>query len=79
VVVAPKLWESVGVEKRKHERALYFMVLPGSSATPSARCTVCKRRFELQPDPGERADDIILRMREAFAAHNCNETAKEQP
>jgi hypothetical protein len=55
------------------------MVLPGSSATPSARCTVCKRRFELQPDPGERADDIILRMREAFAAHNCNETAKEQP
>ncbi|MFZ0276337.1 MAG: hypothetical protein WA651_07070 [Candidatus Sulfotelmatobacter sp.] len=71
------------MEKRKHERALYFMVLPGSSATPSARCTVCKRRFELQPKPGERADDIILRMREDFAAHNCNETPrdkdKEQP
>ncbi len=55
------------------------MELPGSSATPSARCTVCKRRFELQPKSGERADDIILRMREEFEAHNCKETAKQQP
>jgi hypothetical protein len=67
------------VEKRKHERALHFMVLPGTGATPSARCTICKRRFELQPRPEERADDIILRMREEFAAHDCNETPKEQP
>jgi len=66
------------VEKRKHERALHFMVLPGSSATPSARCTVCKRRFELQPTPGERADAIILRMREEFAVHNCNQTARDK-
>src|SRR5580700_8592426 len=54
------------------------MVLPGSSATPSARCTVCKRRFELQPSPDEHADDIILRMREEFAAHNCDETAQDK-
>ncbi|MGA6982608.1 MAG: hypothetical protein WCC95_10435 [Candidatus Sulfotelmatobacter sp.] len=78
MVVAADLWESDRVEERKHQRTLLFTALPTPTTTPSACCSVCKRRFELTPKPGEHADDVILRMREEFEGHNCNEPSKKQ-
>ena len=38
-----------------------------------AFCTFCRRRFEGMPSPYERADNVIVRMREEFDKHDCRE------
>ena len=37
-----------------------------------ARCSICKKEFRDDPKPTERTDDVLLRMRAAFDAHQCN-------
>jgi hypothetical protein len=52
---------------RHHERKFEI-----TCVTPlRAFCTFCYVRFEGIPDHRETADDVILRMRAAFDAHEC--------
>jgi hypothetical protein len=37
-------------------------------------CTFCYVKFEGMPSPYETADDVILRMRAAFDAHECKKS-----
>jgi hypothetical protein len=39
----------------------------------SARCSRCGQEFRAQPKPGERVDDVLLRIRAEFEAHKCGE------
>lgn len=38
-----------------------------------ATCSVCERIFISIPLPGERCDDVILRLRDEFNSHDCQE------
>jgi uncharacterized C2H2 Zn-finger protein len=37
----------------------------------SSRCSRCGQVFRAEPQPGERVDDVLLRMRAEFEAHQC--------
>jgi hypothetical protein len=37
-----------------------------------AFCSVCGKRFEAQPEPGKRTDDLILKVRAEFESHSCS-------
>jgi hypothetical protein len=41
------------------------------------RCSLCKRQFIGESKPGERTDNVLLRMRAEFDAHNCAEETRE--
>ncbi len=65
------MWETVGVVKQ--ERYLQFSTVEIGHSV-SARCTRCDRVFLEKPKAvGERTDEIILRLRADFDAHDCHE------
>jgi hypothetical protein len=37
----------------------------------SSQCSRCGQRFEAEPKPGERVDDVLLRIRAHFDSHLC--------
>ncbi|MGB9198502.1 MAG: hypothetical protein WCB53_16395 [Terriglobales bacterium] len=37
-------------------------------------CSACSRLFVAESKPAERMDDVLLRMRADFEAHDCYET-----
>jgi hypothetical protein len=37
----------------------------------SSRCTCCGQEFRAESRPGERVDDVLLRIRAEFEAHAC--------
>jgi hypothetical protein len=37
----------------------------------SSRCSRCGLVFRAEPEAGERVDDVLLRMRAEFEAHQC--------
>lgn len=39
-----------------------------------AFCSVCGMKFEQAPDPEKRTDELILKVRADFEAHQCNGT-----
>lgn len=39
----------------------------------SSRCSGCGREFTAEPKVAERVDDVLLRLRAEFEAHNCRE------
>lgn len=45
----------------------------------SASCNVCQVRFRVTPKPGERTDDVLLRLRAEFEAHVCYKQNKRPP
>jgi hypothetical protein len=42
-----------------------------------ARCLACGRVFRAAPQTIERTDDVVMRIRADFGAHNCNEDARQ--
>ncbi len=61
---------------RGHVRELNFSkVETGKPAM--ARCSACKRVFVAKPQGNERTDDLLLKIRAEFDAHNCNEDASQ--
>lgn len=36
-----------------------------------SECSMCKRAFQAVPKPNERTDDVLLRIRAEFDAHDC--------
>jgi len=55
---------------RSHDRYLQFdKILQGERVT--ARCSLCKREFMETPKTNERTDNVILRLRARFDAHDC--------
>jgi len=53
------------------KRDLYFDRIDMDHADISSRCTRCEKQFSAQPTPGERVDDVLLRIRDEFEAHAC--------
>jgi hypothetical protein len=40
-------------------------------------CSACSRLFTAEPNPGERTDDVLLRMRADFDQHDCHEETRQ--
>ena len=40
-------------------------------------CSACSRLFIAEPKPGERTDEVLLRMRGDFDAHDCHEETRQ--
>jgi hypothetical protein len=52
-------------------RDLHFDRIDMDHADVSSRCTRCGEEFTAKPTPGERADNVLLRIRDEFEAHEC--------
>lgn len=39
-------------------------------------CSACDREFSAAPQLGERTDDVLLRLRAEFEAHDCDHTIR---
>lgn len=40
-------------------------------------CSACSRLFVAEPKEGERTDQVLLRMRAEFDAHDCHEETRQ--
>jgi len=40
-------------------------------------CSICNRLFIGESKPGERVDDVLLRMQADFDAHDCHEQTQQ--
>ncbi|MFZ3339674.1 MAG: hypothetical protein WA609_19635 [Terriglobales bacterium] len=40
-------------------------------------CSVCSRLFIAEPKPGEQTEEVLLRMRADFDAHDCHEETRQ--
>src|SRR5579862_4919397 len=60
-----------GTELRT-ERCLQFANIETDKPVV-AWCSACGRAFMAEPKSGDRTDDLILRVRAEFEAHNCKE------
>ncbi|MFL6303807.1 MAG: hypothetical protein ACJ72H_09705 [Candidatus Sulfotelmatobacter sp.] len=39
----------------------------------SSRCSYCGQTFEAEPRPGEMLCDVLLRIRDDFSSHQCQQ------
>lgn len=69
-------WETDAM--KKHDRVLQFGNI-GQGQPIQARCSTCQRIFIGKPRPNDKkndkTDDILLRIRAEFEAHNCQQDA----
>jgi hypothetical protein len=56
----------------RHNRYLQFEKIEQGEPI-SAWCDRCNKQFRVTPNPGERTDDLLLRLRAEFEAHICSE------
>jgi hypothetical protein len=54
-----------------NERYLHFDNIDMDKPDISSRCSCCGQEFRAEPKPGERADDVLLRIRAQFEGHKC--------
>jgi hypothetical protein len=40
-------------------------------------CSACSRLFIAEPNPGEQMEEVLLRMRADFDAHDCHEETRQ--
>jgi hypothetical protein len=40
-------------------------------------CSVCSKLFVEEPEPGEQMEEVLLRMRSDFDAHDCHEETRQ--
>ena len=74
VADVPDLCDTCGMVKRD----LKFGNLDLQTGKPiSGVCSSCGRMFLGKPNAGERTDDVLLRVRAEFDAHNCREDASQ--
>jgi hypothetical protein len=53
------------------DRYLRFDNIDMDRPVISSRCSACQREFVANPKAGERVDDVLLRIRAEFNAHEC--------
>ena len=53
------------------DRYLHFDNIDMDKPVINAQCSRCKREFTATPKAGERIDDVLLRIRGEFNAHEC--------
>lgn len=56
------------------ERYLHFDNIDMEQPDISSRCSQCGQEFHAEPMPGERVEDVLLRIRVEFNAHGCVHT-----
>jgi hypothetical protein len=57
------------------DRYLHFDNLDIEHLPVTSRCSVCEKVFSAEVKPGERLDDVLLRIRAEFDAHECGAAA----
>lgn len=55
------------------DRYLHFDNIDMDEPVISSRCSCCAREFAANPKRGERVDDLLMRIRAEFNAHECQE------
>jgi len=55
----------------RQDRYLQFDNIDIEKPDISSRCSRCGQEFSTKPKPGERVDDVLLRIRAEFDAHKC--------
>ena len=58
------------------ERYLHFDNIDMGQPYISSWCSWCGKTFCAEPKPGERVDDVLLRIRAEFNAHVCESQAR---
>ena len=53
------------------DRYLHFSNIDMERADISSQCSHCGQEFTAEPKPGERVDDVLLRVRAEFEAHRA--------
>ena len=69
------LWAFWGCMMDTIERYLHFDNIDMSLLLISANCSLCGFEFNEQPRPGEHVDQVLLRIRAKFDAHQCTSTS----
>jgi len=59
------------------DRYLHFDNIDIEQPNISSQCSHCGQTFEAEPRPGERVDDVLLRIRREFNSHHCQERLKQ--
>lgn len=59
------------------DRYLHFENIDMEQPDISSRCSECGRAFTAIPRVGERVDDVLLRIRADFNAHECEVELKK--
>jgi hypothetical protein len=54
-------------------RYLHFDNIELARVHVHANCSCCGRDFAAEPMPGERNEEVVLRVRAAFNKHDCSE------
>lgn len=55
------------------DRYLHFDNIDMDKPDISSSCSRCGQTFTAEPKPGERVDDVLLRIRAEYDAHVCRE------
>ena len=58
-------------------RTFQFLEKIEQGKTIKGACSVCSRLFVAESKPGEQVDDVLLRMRAEFDAHDCHEETRQ--
>ena len=53
------------------KRYLHFDNIDMDEPDISSRCSLCGRAFRAVPQGSERVDDVLLRIRREYDAHEC--------
>lgn len=53
------------------DRYLHFDNIDMRKPDISSQCSHCGQTFKAEPKPGERVDDVLLRIRAQFDSHLC--------
>jgi hypothetical protein len=54
------------------DRYLHFNNIDMGKPDISSQCNHCAQTFNAEPKPGERVDDVLLRVRAQFDSHSCH-------
>lgn len=61
----------------EHTRTLQFFEKMVLGKPIKGVCSACNRLFIAESKPGEQMDDVLLRMRADFDAHDCHEETRQ--
>jgi len=54
-------------------RYLHFDNIDVDLPDITSRCSRCRQSFKAEPEPGEKVDDVLLRIRGQFNSHQCRD------
>lgn len=54
------------------DRHLHFDVIDMQTEHVMSQYSLGQKKFTAQPKPGERVDDLLLRIRDEFNIHQCH-------